>query len=97
MRKRYEELMDARAFNEWLQNRQLKQQGEEYLDAMGSGGREQSAGRCSGRPSSSLATPCRVKARPRVSNKAWKNSARSASAKGLSSLRFYSTSTKASP
>ena len=35
MRKRYEELMDARAFNEWLQNRQLKQQGEEYLDAMG--------------------------------------------------------------
>ena len=32
MRKRYEE---AKAFNEWLQNRQLKQQGEEYLDAMG--------------------------------------------------------------
>ena len=35
MRKRYEELMDAKAFNEWLQNRQLKQQGEEYADAMG--------------------------------------------------------------
>ena len=35
MRKRYEELMDAKAFNEWLQNRQLKQQGEEYLDAVG--------------------------------------------------------------
>ena len=35
MRKRYEELMDARAFNEWLQNRQLKQRGEEYADAMG--------------------------------------------------------------
>ena len=35
MRKRYEELMDARAFNEWLQNRQLKRQGEEYADAMG--------------------------------------------------------------
>ena len=35
MRKRYEELMDARAFNEWLQNRQLRRQGEEYLDAMG--------------------------------------------------------------
>ena len=35
MRKRYEELMDAKAFNEWLQNRQLKQQGEEYLDTMG--------------------------------------------------------------
>ena len=35
IRKRYEELMDARAFNEWLQNRQLKQQGEEYADAMG--------------------------------------------------------------
>ena len=33
--KRYEELMDAKAFNEWLQNRQLKQQGEEYLDAVG--------------------------------------------------------------
>ena len=27
--------MDAKAFNEWLQNRQLKQQGEEYLDAVG--------------------------------------------------------------
>ncbi|CAE7531891.1 unnamed protein product, partial [Symbiodinium pilosum] len=35
MRKRYEELMDARAFNEWLQNRQLKRQGEEYADVMG--------------------------------------------------------------
>ena len=35
MRKRYEELMDARAFNEWLQNRQLKRQGEENADAMG--------------------------------------------------------------
>ena len=35
MHKRYEELMDARAFNEWVQNRRLKQQGEEYLDAMG--------------------------------------------------------------
>ena len=34
MRKRYEELMDARAFNEWLQNRRLKQEGE-YADAMG--------------------------------------------------------------
>ena len=39
MRKRYEELMDARAFDEWLQNRQLKQQGEEYADAMGRIGR----------------------------------------------------------
>ena len=35
MRRRYEELMDAKAFNEWLQNRQLKRQGEEYADAMG--------------------------------------------------------------
>ena len=34
MRRRYEEVMDARAFNEWLQNRQLKRQGEEYADAM---------------------------------------------------------------
>ena len=32
MRKRYEELIDARAFNEWLHNRQLTRQGE---DAMG--------------------------------------------------------------
>ena len=35
MRKRYEELMDAKAFNEWLQNCQLKRRGEEYADAMG--------------------------------------------------------------
>ena len=35
MRKRYEELMDARAFNEWLSNRRLKREGEEYADAMG--------------------------------------------------------------
>ncbi|CAE7325985.1 unnamed protein product [Symbiodinium natans] len=35
MRKRYEELMDAKAFNEWLSNRQLKQEGEAYADAMG--------------------------------------------------------------
>ncbi|OLP94936.1 hypothetical protein AK812_SmicGene22989 [Symbiodinium microadriaticum] len=35
MRKRYEELMDAKAFNEWLSNRQLKQEGEAYADPMG--------------------------------------------------------------
>ena len=35
MHKRYEELMDARAFNEWLSNHRLKQQGEEYADALG--------------------------------------------------------------
>eukprot|EP00439_Symbiodinium_sp_Y106_P048954 s7423_g6.t1 len=35
MRRRYEELMDAKAFNEWLANRRLKQEGEEYADAMG--------------------------------------------------------------
>ena len=51
--------MDARAFNEWLQNRQLKRQGEEYADAMGrmaetvnrripsSGGPARSGGKCS--------------------------------------------------
>ena len=27
--------MDAKAFNEWLANRRLKQEGEEYADAMG--------------------------------------------------------------
>ncbi|CAE7381591.1 unnamed protein product, partial [Symbiodinium microadriaticum] len=35
MRKRYEELMDAKAFNEWVANRRLKQEGEDYADAMG--------------------------------------------------------------
>ena len=28
-------MLDAKAFNGWLQNRQLKRQGEEYGDAMG--------------------------------------------------------------
>ncbi|CAE7598869.1 unnamed protein product, partial [Symbiodinium sp. CCMP2456] len=35
MRKRYEELMDARAFNEFLRDRQLRQQGDAYVDAVG--------------------------------------------------------------
>ena len=35
MRRRYEELMDAKAFNEWVANRRLKQEGEDYADAMG--------------------------------------------------------------
>ena len=35
MRRRYEELMDAKAFNEWIANPRLKQEGEEYADAMG--------------------------------------------------------------
>ena len=35
MRRRYEELMDARAFNQWLADRRLKQEGEDYADAMG--------------------------------------------------------------
>ncbi|CAE7856763.1 unnamed protein product, partial [Symbiodinium microadriaticum] len=58
MRKRYEELMDAKAFNEWLQNRQLKQQGEEYLDAMG-----RMAEAVNRRVSGSRTTPCRDKTR----------------------------------
>ena len=28
-------MLDAKAFNEWLANRRLKQEGEEYADAMG--------------------------------------------------------------
>ena len=35
MRKRYEELMDAKAFNEWLQDRQLRQEGQRYEDDAG--------------------------------------------------------------
>ena len=35
MRRRYEELMDAKAFNQWLADRRLKQEGEDYADAMG--------------------------------------------------------------
>ena len=34
MRQRYE-LMDVKAFNEWFADRRLKQEGEEYADAMG--------------------------------------------------------------
>ena len=67
MRKRYEELMDAKAFNHWLADRRLKQEGEEYADAMGrmaeavnrtegspsSGGPARSGGRSSEPPSRS--------------------------------------------
>ena len=35
MRKRYEELMDAQAFNNWLQNRQLGVEGAQYADEVG--------------------------------------------------------------
>ena len=35
MRRSYEQLMDAKAFNQWLADRRLKQEGEEYADAMG--------------------------------------------------------------
>ena len=35
LRRRCEELMDAKAFNEWVANRRLKQEGEDYADAMG--------------------------------------------------------------
>ena len=33
--KRYNELLEARAFNEWLENRRLRKEGEEYTDAVG--------------------------------------------------------------
>ena len=32
--KRYNELVEARAFNEWLENRTLCKEGEEYTDAV---------------------------------------------------------------
>ena len=64
MRRRYEELMDAKAFNQWLADRRLKQEGEDYADAMGRvtgsresqssaaalGGRGAAASAASGRP-----------------------------------------------
>ena len=61
MRRRYEELMDAKAFNEWVAKRRLKQEGEKYADAMGRvmeavnrrillGGREAAAGAAHRRP-----------------------------------------------
>ena len=33
--KRYNELLEARAFNEWLENRRIRKEGEEYTDAVG--------------------------------------------------------------
>ncbi|CAE7568232.1 FV3-083R, partial [Symbiodinium pilosum] len=33
--KRYNELVEARAFNEWLENRRIRKEGEEYTDAVG--------------------------------------------------------------
>jgi hypothetical protein len=44
MRKRYEELMDAQAFNNWLQNRQLGAEGAQYADEVGRA--EQVVNRC---------------------------------------------------
>ena len=35
MRKRYEELMDAKAFNAWLQDRNLRQEGRRFEDEAG--------------------------------------------------------------
>ena len=34
MRKRYEELMDAQAFNNWLSERRLRSEGVEYADGV---------------------------------------------------------------
>ena len=83
-------MLDARAFNEWLQNRQLKRQGEEYADAMGrstaespsSGGPARSGGKCS-EPRSSW---------PRAS----RQNRASASECVLASRRRWNTSKKAS-
>ena len=33
--KRYNELLEARALNEWLENRRIRKEGEEYTDAVG--------------------------------------------------------------
>ena len=33
--KRYNEVLDTRAFNEWLENRRIRKEGEEYSDAVG--------------------------------------------------------------
>ena len=35
MRRRHQELMEARALNEWLANRRLQQEGESYADEIG--------------------------------------------------------------
>ena len=35
LQKRYHELLEARAFNEWLENRRIRKEGEEYTDTVG--------------------------------------------------------------
>ena len=35
MRRRHQQLVEARAFNEWLANRRLQQEGESYADEIG--------------------------------------------------------------
>ena len=35
MRRRHQQLVEAQAFNEWLSNRRLRQQGETYADELG--------------------------------------------------------------
>ena len=35
MRRRYDELMDAKAFNKWFANQRLRQEGEDSANAMG--------------------------------------------------------------
>ena len=99
MRKRYEELMDARAFNEWLQNRQLKRQGEEYADAMGQDGGDgqpQNSPAPVGRRGAAASAPSRAAAGRAPVGKTWKNREPSASECVLASRRCWNTSKKAS-
>ena len=35
LHKRYNELLEARAFNKWLEERRTRKEGEEYTDAVG--------------------------------------------------------------
>ena len=50
MRRRHQQLVEAQAFNQWLANRRLQQEGETYADEIGRIAAKVRAGRAPGRP-----------------------------------------------
>ena len=97
MRKRYEELMDAKAFNEWLQNRQLKQQGEVRRRHGQNGGQPQSPPAAVGGGRAAAGPPSRPAGCRAVLSKAWKSGGPSVSEFALTLPRCWTTSRKVSP
>ena len=107
--KRYNELLEARALNEWLENRRIRKEGEEYTDAVGRltdtvnrrlpqlrYAPARRAPRREGRGRGTEHSGVGSRGR-RVLRKAWRRGASTASGSGPTTARCWATSRKGSP